>query len=274
MSETKIGSMLCPNCGKLVSISAEECIHCGYKSPGLWSWTTGMRELFRRYDFAQAVTTACVMYYALSILLDPSALFQFHSILALGMPSHESLERLGMTGSLAMQQGRWWTLITAIYLHGGLLHIFFNLMWVRQLAPQVEELFGPARLVIIYTFSGVLGFLLSNYRGIPFTIGASGSIFGLMGAIVCYGRMRGGVFGTEIYRQTLQTAAILFVFGLFMPVVNNWAHGGGFIGGYLAAMLVGYSEKSSERPWVQGLTAVTLGLTALSFGMVIWQNLF
>ena len=266
--------MLCPNCGKLISINTEACIHCGYKHPGAWSWGAGLRGWFRRHDFAQIVTAVCVTIFAISILLDPRGALQMRGFLDFLSPSPQSLFYLGATGSIPMNYGRWWTLITAIYLHGGLLHIFFNLMWVRQLAPQVEELFGPSRLILIYTFSGALGFVLSNFRGIPLTIGASGSIFGLLGAIVCYGRLRGGVFGAEMYRQTLQSAIVLFLFGLFMPGVNNWAHGGGFVGGYVTAMLVGYSEQSAEKPWVQGLTVATLAVTVLAFGMVIWQNLF
>ncbi len=274
MSEEKIGSMLCPNCGKLISINAEACIHCGYKNPGLWGWGQRLTGLFRNYDFAQIVTLACAALYMFCLALDPGAIFQVRGFLSFLSPSHESLDRLGMTGSFAMAAGRWWTLITAIYLHGGLLHIFFNLMWVRQLAPQVEELFGASRLIVIYTFSGVLGFVLSNFMGIGFTIGASGAIFGLLGAIVYYGRSRGGVFGREVYQQTLQSALVLFLFGFFMPGVNNWAHGGGFLGGYLTAMLVGYSEKSLENVRIQGLTVVTLAITIVSFAMVLWQNLF
>jgi rhomboid protease GluP len=100
-----------------------------------------------------------------------------------------------MTGSYAMARGRFWTLITAIYLHGSLLHIVFNLLWIRQLGPAVEELFGTSRLILIFTFSGVAGFIISNLVGIQFTIGASGSIFGLLGALIYYGRHCGGVFG-------------------------------------------------------------------------------
>jgi len=266
--------MLCPNCGKLVSINTDRCIHCGYKNPGIWHWSTGVRDWFRRNDFAQIVTAVCVAFYVISVLLDPSAVFQFHNILGIGSPSMESLDRLGMTGSYAMAHGRWWTLITAIYLHGGLLHIFFNLLWVRQLAPDVEELFGVSRLILIYTFSGALGFVLSNLMQVRFTIGASGSIFGLLGAIVYYGRHHGGAFGAEMYRQTLQSAVVLFLFGFFMPGVNNWAHGGGFVGGYLTAMLVGQGEGAVEKPAVQGLTMAALAMTLLSFGMVAWQNFF
>ena len=273
MSEEKIGSMLCPNCGKLISINSEECFHCGYKNPGIWNWSTRARKLWEQYDFAQIITTVCVALYVISILLDPRAAFQPRGFMGFLAPSGASLYLLGATGSFSFQEGSWWTLITAIYLHGGLLHIFFNMLWVRQLAPEVEELFGVSRLIVIYTFSGVIGFVLSNYMGIGLTIGASGSIFGLLGAIVSYGRMRGGSFGTEIYRQTLQSAIVLFLFGFFMPGVNNWAHGGGFIGGYFAAMLVGHAEMGNERPWLQGLTLATVAVTVLSFALVVWRNL-
>lgn len=274
MSEQKIGSMLCPNCGKLIGINTDECIHCGFKNVGMWGWSSRLRRLWEQYDFAQIITTVCVALYVISILLDPRALLQPRGFLSFLSPSGTSLYLLGATGSFAFAEGRWWTLITAIYLHGGLLHIFFNLLWVRQLAPEVEDLFGTSRLILIFTFSGVIGFVLSNFMGIGLTIGASGSIFGLLGAIVAYGRMRGGTFGSEIYRQTLQSAIVLFLFGLFMPGVNNWAHGGGFIGGFLTAMLVGHSEASTERPWLQAATMATLAVTVLAFGMVIWQYIF
>src|SRR6185295_171016 len=99
-------------------------------------------------------------------------------------------------------RGRWWTIFSAGWLHGGLLHIFFNMLWVRQLAPAVADLFGAGRMMIIYTVGGAAGFLLSSLAGhympdIPllgagqFTVGASAPIFGLLGAIVHYGRRTG-----------------------------------------------------------------------------------
>ena len=140
--------------------------------------------------------------------------------------------------------GRWWTIFSAGWLHGGLLHIFFNLMWVRQLAPETAELYGPGRTVIIYTVAGAAGFALSSVMGScfrachssaapPFTVGASAPIFGLLGALVCYGRRTGS---SHIGGTAWQYAVILFVFGLFMNAVDNHAHAGGFVGGYAAAL--------------------------------------
>ncbi len=270
MSEQKIGSIICPDCGKLISANAEACIHCGRKNPGMWGLGPALRNALMNYGFTEIVTAVCVAFYIVSLLLDIRAIFGGGLLSFLG-PSSMSLYKLGATGTIPMVEGRWWTLVTAIYLHGGLLHIFFNMLFLRQIAPQVEELFGTMRLIFIYTFAGVLGFIVSNFVGIPFTIGASGSLFGLLGALVAYGRVRGGVFGDAVYRAGIQNALIMFMFGFLMSGVNNWAHGGGFIGGFLAALLVGFAEQGRENFRVQAFTLASIGLTLLCFVMVAWH---
>ncbi len=261
---------LCPNCGKLINADAKECIHCGYKNPGKTNLGSLISSLFYgKVSFIQSVTLVCMSLYILSIFLDPSAILKQAGIFNLLSPSLLSLDKLGMTGSYAMARGRFWTLITAIYLHGSLLHIVFNLLWIRQLGPAVEELFGVSRLILIFTFSGVAGFIISNLIGIQFTIGASGSIFGLLGALIYYGRHRGGVFGQALFRQLMGWAVILFLFGFMMSGINNYAHGGGFVGGYLTARLFGYLELNRETPLIKKLAAVTIIVTVLSFVFAI-----
>src|SRR5207244_4722395 len=125
-------------------------------------------------------------------------------------PGNTALQALGATGAFPWAHGEWWTLLTAIYLHGGVLHILFNVLWIRQLGPAVEEMYGPARFFVIFTISGVAGFVVSDVIGVSFTVGASGSIFGLLGAIVAFGRRRGGTFGTIVLRQSGQWALLLF----------------------------------------------------------------
>jgi rhomboid protease GluP len=138
--------------------------------------------------------------------------------------------------------------LSAGWLHGGLLHIVFNMMWVRQLAPATADLYGPGRTVIIYVVAGVAGFALTSIAGagayvpgFPFlygsglTVGASANIFGLLGALVYYGRRSGS---RAIGSQALTYALTLGIFGFIMPGVDNYAHAGGFGGGYLAAKLL------------------------------------
>lgn len=269
MSEQKLGSIICPDCGKLISAGAATCMHCGRKNPGMWGLGPALQNLVKNYGFAQVVTAICVVYYVISLLFDPSALFR-GSLFSLLGPSTRSLVALGATGADPYFDGKWWTLITAVYLHGGLIHIFFNMMFLNQVAPQVEELFGTMRLIFIYTFAGLLGFAVSNFRGIPVTIGASGALFGLLGALVAYGRVRGGTFGQAVYRAGLQNAAIMFLFGILMPIINNWAHAGGFVGGFLAVYIVGFAERGRENFRVQALALASIGFTILCFVMVLW----
>jgi rhomboid protease GluP len=143
--------------------------------------------------------------------------------------------------------GRWWTILSASWLHAGVLHILFNVMWIRQLAPAVAELYGPGRTVIAYTVAGVCGFLASTLagqylwfmppilRGAGLTVGASASIFGLLGALVYYGRRSGS---SLVHGQAMSWAVTMFLFGLIMPGVDNFAHAGGFVGGFVAGRLM------------------------------------
>jgi rhomboid protease GluP len=250
-------------------VDAAVCFYCGARRPGLWGFAPFLGRLIGRLDFARAVTIGCVATYVVSLLLDPRAALHARSPFDLLAPSDAALVALGMTGAGPWAAGWWWTLLTAIYLHGSLLHLVFNLLWIRQLAPAVEQLFGPARLVTIFTAAGVAGFVVSNAMGVALTIGASGAVFGLLGAMVAYGRSRGGTFGVAVLRQYGQWAALMFVFGFFMTGVNNWAHAGGFLGGYLAALAVGHDEGRRERGLDRIIALGAVGLTLLAFALAL-----
>jgi hypothetical protein len=131
------------------------------------------------------------------------------------------------------------------------------MMWVRQLALAASELYGTSRTVIIYTISSIVGFLLSSSAGLIFgatpifflrgaalTIGASAPIFGLLGALVVYGR-RGG--SSYIGGQAKTYAVILFVFGFIMPGIDNYAHLGGFLGGYATARWLDAASRARDH---------------------------
>ncbi|MFQ5604337.1 MAG: rhomboid family intramembrane serine protease [bacterium] len=280
MSENKhIGAIICPSCRKLISASAKECMHCGMKNPNLWGFAGVLRNILGgQISFIPIISAVCIAMYVISLLIDPSAIFQPRGMLGFLSPSGQSLNRLGMTGFFAMvEHGRWWTLITAIYLHGGILHILFNVLWIRQLGPVVEDFYGISRAFIIFTVSGVIGFIfssfafiISKYFMVAYTIGASGSIFGLLGALVFYGRQRGGVIGTAIYRQTGQWAVVLFIFGFLFPGIDNFAHAGGFVGGYLSASLLGFTEIKPENRKHHLLALAAIGLTLLAFLLALF----
>lgn len=251
--------MICPECGKLIGVGEPRCPFCGAWRPGLYGVTPKLQRLFGgRLDLVGVIVASCVVLYVLSLALDPGAIAG-GGLFNLLAPGNDALARLGMTSGYDLAAGRWWTLLTAIYLHGGLLHIFFNVMWIRQLGPAVTEVYGPARAFVIFSLAGVAGFALSDAVSPYPSVGASGSIFGLLAALIVYGRRRGS---THMTAQLWQWAILLFVMGFFLSHVNNWAHAGGFAGGWLAATAMRFGDEKRESALVQVLALVLLALTA------------
>jgi len=260
-------AIICPNCGKLISANAEECYYCGLKHPGKLGMHSFIQRIFgTKITMVNAIIYFSVVLFVIALAIDPRAILRSGGgFLSLLSPSSKALVILGITGARSMYGGQYWTLITAIYLHGGLLHILFNMLWIKQLGPMVEQIFGTSRFFLIFTIAGVFGFILSNaLTGAP-TIGASGSIFGLLGALIYYGRARGGTFGRYLYPQLLSWAVILFLFGFFMPGINNLAHLGGFIGGYVSGNLLGYQEAKHESLAMRKIAAILIVVTVACF---------
>jgi len=199
------------------------------KKPSSWwknnTWTLGFKD---SNQFIKTLIAANVGMYLISILFNPGATGLSLNPLTFLSPSDTSLFLLGATGTVPIDKyHRLWTLVSASFLHGGILHIFFNMAALRQLASVVNREFGVYRMFVIYTVSGIIGFLISYLAGVAFTIGASASVCGLVGAVLYYGKSRGGIYGRNLYRQISIWVIFLFVFGLIVPGINNWGHGGG-----------------------------------------------
>jgi rhomboid protease GluP len=185
--------------------------------------------------------------YVLSLLLFPRGTGVGMNPLTMLAPSSKSLIILGATGTYPIDiVGRWWSLVSANFLHGSILHIVFNMIAFRQIAPLIIREFGAYRMLIIYLAGGTFGFLVSYLARVYMTIGASAAVCSLIGAALFYGKNRGGVYGQAIFRQIGGWVIGLFIFGLLVPGINNWGHGGGLIGGALLGLLMGYSEKARE----------------------------
>ena len=255
------GSLVCPHCGKLIGVNEPECPFCGAWRPGLYGWGPVLQRLFgHRLDVISLIFMSCIVLYTVALLLEPEAITGTRGLFSLLSPGSRALYQLGMTGGLAWQLDWWWTLFTAIYLHGSLLHIVFNLMWIRNLGPVAVEVYGPARAFVLFNAAGAAGFLASNVvTGAP-TIGASGSIFGLLAALIVYGRRRGS---SMLSTQLWQWAIVLFVLGFLMPAINNWAHAGGFAGGWVAAQAMPFSDDRRESHWILLTALVLIGVTVL-----------
>jgi len=271
------GSVICTSCGVLVGVNDDTCYSCGRWNPGLWGYGPALRRLGNDLGFVPLVVGGTVTLYVVSLLLSG---LDVRGMLA---PGTRVLFLLGASGAVPVfEYGRWWTVLTAGWLHAGLLHVFFNVMWIRQLAPAVAELYGPGRMVILYTAAGVAGFAASSVAGVylaglpfiggaQFSVGASASIFGLLGALVHYGRATGHSHARE---YGLQYALFMGVFGLIFPGVANWAHAGGFAGGYLASLLLRPGTRERIDHLALGVLCLLLTAVALLASVVTaWPQL-
>ena len=244
--------------------------------------------LFRR-SYVKVIITIAVALFVVSYLIPffisvdvPSGTDMFG---LLPSPSSVALNLLGWADIRLLLAGNWWVLVTAIFLHGGILHILFNMLWVRDLAPQVEVLFGPHNMLSLYVISGIGGNLVALFSPVILNmvlglrmpsypvVGASGAVFGLMGAMIAFGRKRGGFFGRQMARQIGMWALILIVMGFLFPGVSNAAHIGGFIVGFVIAYLMSLQTNPAQST-VGTVLAVIVSVTCLvSFFMMAMRLL-
>ena len=267
----RTGSVVCASCGSLVGVNDEQCYSCGRKNPGLWGYAPLLRRLGNDLGFVSLIVYGSGAMDVIGLLLSAaigSNIMGDGSPMGILAPARPIQVMLGGSGAVPVfGYGMWWSILSAGWLHASILHIFLNMMWVRNLGPATADLYGGPRMVIIYTMGSAAGFLLSSFLGLfpipkfgaPFTVGASAPIFGLLGALMYYGRRSGS---SIVHAEAKGYAVAFFVFGLIFPGVDNAAHAGGFIGGYLSSMWLDPLKPERVNHMLAAL--VCLGATALA----------
>ncbi|MBU1170266.1 MAG: rhomboid family intramembrane serine protease [Proteobacteria bacterium] len=269
MNQIKRKSILCPNCRKLISIDERICPYCSILRPGsAFKNNPVIRTMADTRQMAMTIIWINVAMYIISLVMSGSRIGMSMNPLDTLSPSMESLTILGATGTYPINAlGLWWSLISANYLHGSVMHIVFNMLMLWQLLPIVAREYGSYRMISIYTIGGVLGFVVSYLAGIQFTIGASAAVCALVGALLYFGKSRGGVYGQAVYKQISGWVISLFLFGFLIPGINNWAHAGGILGGIAVAWFLGYNDKQREKSFHKTLAFFCAGITIL---VLVW----
>jgi rhomboid protease GluP len=276
MTHTSKNAMLCPNCRKLISSDEPRCPYCGTASPGSKLKNNALARLFQ--DPAQLIKTIVYVnagMFIISILLSARMINISLNPLTFLSPDSRSLLVLGATGVIPIDHmHRWWSLLSANYLHGGILHIFFNMVAFRQIAGLILQAYGTHRMFILYTVGGVAGFLVSYLAHTSFTIGSSAAVCSLIGAALYYGKRRGGAFGNMIYRQIGGWALAIFVFGFLVPGIDNWGHGGGIAAGIVMGFVLGYQERKRENRIHRILAYAAAASTAAVLVMAVVSGIY
>ena len=240
-----------------------------------------LRGIGADFGFGPLVIGACATLYVVTLLMSGNAIFQGGGIMSFLAPDIRVLFLFGASGGAPVFiYGRWWTVLSAGWLHASLLHIFMNMYWVRQMGPAMTDILGPARTVIIYTVGGVTGFALSSVAwayvpAIPFlhggqyTVGASAPVFGLIGALYHYGRTSSSI--AKQMAQSIIIQAVLFGVVMGNSGLDNFAHLGGFAGGYFTSAVL--NPMTRERGDHMLIAAGCLVATALSIAASLLTGL-
>jgi membrane associated rhomboid family serine protease len=274
----RTGSVLCASCGVLVGVNDDTCYNCGRRNPSLWGYAPALRALGADLGVVPVLIGGNVAIFGFSLLRAMThGGIQMGGMLSMFGPGPFVSLELGASGVVPVfEWGRWWTVLSAGWLHGGILHLVFNMMALRQLAPAIAELYGPARMTIIYVVASIVGFTCSSLAGrflpdLPLigaglmTVGASASIAGLIGALWHYGR-RGG---SRMAQSHASTYVLYMVVIGFMGGIDNWAHAGGFAGGYLAARFLDPLTRERTDHIVVALVCLIVSLASVVVSFLI-----
>jgi len=266
---------LCPACGTLVGSTAGRCHQCGASLT--FSLAAASRSLSRLLPQTSPVSYGilglCCILYGVSLLITINRSgFQapnggLGALFGLGGISGAVLMRMGLSaGPYDFVQP--WRLITAIFLHGSLLHIGFNMWVMMDLAPTIEELYGSARFLFVFIVTGVSGYLLSSTTG-HFSVGASGSLLGLVGLLLALTTGRQSIGMRMLRSQLLYWLAYIVVLGILMPGIDNYAHVGGFVVGFLLGKVMADRQPADvierRRAYALGWTTGFAVLASFAF---------
>lgn len=170
---------------------------------------------------------------------------------------------LGAKVNVLIATGQYWRLITPIFLHSGLLHLFFNCYALLIWGPMVEKLYGRVKFVALYIIAGMVGCLLSYVLSINPSIGASGSIFGLLGALLYFRQRWKDAFKRFFGPSLFIIIGFNLFYGFTSSGIDNWGHIGGLVGGFLAGNALGLYKENKARV---DKVIFALGIVALFAG--------
>jgi rhomboid protease GluP len=256
---------LCPACGALVGITATKCHECGTNLRfGIAAWSKGLSEFFGGHaPVTSVILITNIVMFAVSLFATLKSGEGGGFSLLFGM-GNEALYRLGASNPYAVLiEHQWWRLITASFLHSGLLHIGFNMMVLLDIGPIVEELYGSSRYLFLYIVTGVAGFTLSVFHH-P-AVGASAALLGLIGIMIAVTTKRSGAAMQAMRSRLISWVVSIFAIGFLAGgMIDNWGHFGGLAAGFILGKIMADREPTTpgERNtayalgWIAGLVTV------------------
>ncbi len=213
----------------------------------------------KKIVFTNVIITICVFMFILSCVFDGLGAISGISTLV-GL-------KLGANNLLLLKSGQIWRLITYMFLHVSLIHLLVNMYSLYILGRQIETFVGKAKFLAIYFISGICGGLLSAVVSGPeiVSVGASGAIFGLAGALLYFGYHYRTYLGTALKKEIIPVIVINLLIGFMFTGIDNFCHIGGLLGGILATMALGIDGKSKKSERINGIICLIIFIAFLLY---------
>ncbi len=268
---------MCPNCRAFITVDDRVCPYCEAK--------LGQRAIDRRMPSdvlgglipGARFTTVIILTANLGLYV-AMMLYSMQGGKggALMDLDGQTLYAFGAKFGRQLAAGQWWRMITAGFLHGGLMHLLMNSWALFDLCTHAEEALGTPRLIVIYVVSTVTGFVGSMYWSASLSVGSSAAIFGLIGAMIAYGKQYRTSYGEAVRAYYARWAIYGLLFGLLPLPIDNAAHLGGLAGGFAVSWIAGpprlVEELWKERFW-RYASWVCLAVTLVAFGEMFFSFL-
>ena len=271
---------LCPACGTLVGATATRCHQCGASMT--FSIAAASKSLERWLPATSPATYgilafSCLLYGASLVAtmrttgLQPPQGGGLSALMNLGSIDMRVLQRLGASLPLIYDLMQPWRFVMAVFLHGSLMHIIFNMWVLMDIGPQIEELYGSARFFFIYVVTGIGGYILSSSIGQHVSIGGSGALLGLIGVLLAITMGRRSAAMQMIRGQLIRWLVYIAILGFLFPGIDNFAHLGGFASGFVLGKIM--TDRAPASPEEQKRAQILGWATALvviaSVGMMV-----
>lgn len=184
---------------------------------------------FKEYKFTYSIIIINICIFLLEVLKSGSLIeIDIYTLIKMGAKFNELIN-----------YGEVYRFITAAFLHGGLIHIFFNMSALNIIGKEVETVYGGKKMIIIYLLSAIGGNVFSYlFNSIGISVGASGAIFGLLGAMLAFGIKERHRIGKKYIKNIIETIGLNVIIGIAIPNIDNFAHLGGLFIGSLSALVL------------------------------------
>lgn len=188
-----------------------------------------------------------------------------------GSTNSQILLKYGANLDVLVKNGEYYRLFTCIFLHVGIMHLLCNMYSLYIIGREVENLFGEIKYIIIFILSGIFGSIMSlAFTHNTISAGASGAIFGLLGALLYFGMHYRTYLGEAIKRSIIPIIVVNLIIGFFAEGIDLAAHIGGLVGGVLVAMMVGVPDKSKTKDIINGTILTIIYLIFISY-LAFWR---